>query len=252
MRRAFFIMRTRKPAVVQAVLALVILVVSLTILPQTHAKINRPGLIYWRGDAVGREAALTFDDGPNEPYTSEILGILKRYNVQATFFLVGKNVETYPDAARAIVLAGHSIGNHSYSHPDLVWDTDAAVRRQILKTDAIIRRVTGQTTRLFRPPFGSEDFLTLHQARKLGYIMVEWSVSARDWKRPGAARIVSNVMRHIHPGDIVLLHDGDKGRHGGDRSQTVAALPLLITQLRQQGYKLVTIPELLKLHHAAS
>jgi len=210
------------------------------------AHLNRPGLIYWRGDPSEMKVALTFDDGPNEPYTSEILQVLRENNVRATFFVNGKNVETFPETAREIVREGHAIGNHSYSHKDLVLDTNARVRQEITKTSDIIEQVTGQKTRLFRPPYGDKDFLTLQQARKLGYLMVEWTVSAQDWRRPGVNRIVHRVLRGVQPGAIVLMHDGDKLRRG-DRSQTVAALPTLIRELRREGYELVTVPELLNL-----
>jgi polysaccharide deacetylase family sporulation protein PdaB len=212
-----------------------------------HAKANRPKLLYWHGDSLEKKVALTFDDGPNEPYTSEVLKILKDNNIRATFFLVGENVATYPEAARAVVAAGHAIGNHSYDHRNLLTRTNAQVRAEILKTEEIIQDATGVKTTLFRPPYGDKDTLTLQQTRKLGYIMVEWSVSAEDWRKPGPEKIVKNVMKRIHSGDIILMHDGDKWRHGSDRSQTVQALPMIIAQLRQEGYEFVTIPELLKL-----
>ncbi len=248
MRRIATEIFARNNRVFKWMMVLLIMAVPFASIRSLGAKTNRPGIIYWHGDPAEHKVALTFDDGPNEPYTSEILQILKRYNVHATFFMMGENIETYPETARAIVQAGHVIGNHSYSHKDLVLDTNADVRRQIEKTDEIIQRVTGQRTHLFRPPYGHEDFLTVHQATRLGYIMVEWTVSARDWRKPGMPHIVSNVMRHVHNGSIILLHDGDKWRHGSDRSQTVDALPKLIMDLRQQGYDLVTVPEILKLN----
>jgi peptidoglycan/xylan/chitin deacetylase (PgdA/CDA1 family) len=211
------------------------------------ARMNRPGILYWQGDGPERKIALTFDDGPNEPYTSQILEILRREGVHATFFLVGKNVEAFPEAARAIVSGGHAIGNHTYSHANLVFDTNARVRREILKAEEVIERVTGFRTTLFRAPYGDKNFFTIHQAKRLGYQMIQWSVSAQDWRKPGPRRIVRRVLRGARPGAIVLMHDGDKGRHGGDRSQTVAALPSLISELRGQGYSFVTLPELLNL-----
>jgi len=212
-----------------------------------HARVNREKMLYWHGSTKEKKIALTFDDGPNEPYTSQILQVLKDNNVKATFFMVGRNVETYPDAARAIVAAGHAIGNHSYDHHQLITKTSTQVTDEILKSEKAIETATGQKTTLFRPPYGDKNTLTIHETHKLGYVMVEWSVSAEDWRKPGAEKIVSNVMEHIRNGDIILMHDGDKWRHGSDRSQTVAALPIIIEQLRQAGYEFVTIPELLKL-----
>lgn len=191
--------------------------------------------------------ALTFDDGPNEPYTSQILAILNRYHVKATFFMVGKNVEAFPEAAKAVAEAGHAIGNHSYTHPVLVLKTNAHVRSEITLAQDAIEKATGHKLRLFRPPFGFYDPLTLSQAEKLGYISIKWSVSSKDWKRPGVKKIVSNVMGSVHNGGIILMHDGFMTHHGGDRSQTVGALPQIIRELQEQGYELVTVPELLNL-----
>jgi len=227
--------------------AAVFLALSINAFTPLHAKINRPMLLYWHGDPLEKKIALTFDDGPNDPYTSEVLKILKDNNVRATFFLIGKNVETEPEAASAIVAAGHAIGNHSYDHRNLVTRTNAQVRDEIMKTEKVIEEATGQKTTLFRPPYGDKDALTLQQTRKLGYVMIEWSVSAEDWRRPGVEKIVHNVVPHVRNGSIILLHDGDKIRRG-DRSQTVAALPRIIAQLRQEGFQFVTIPELLKLN----
>jgi peptidoglycan-N-acetylglucosamine deacetylase len=222
-------------------------IISIHAFTPLHARANRPRLLYWHGDGTEKKVALTFDDGPNEPYTSEILKILKDNHIRATFFLMGENVETFPEAARAIVAAGHTIGNHSYDHRNLLSRTNAQVRAEIAKTEKAIQDTTGVKTTLFRPPYGDKDTLTLQQTRNLGYVMVEWSVSAEDWRKPGPDKIVKNVMHHIQNGDIILLHDGDKWRHGSDRSQTVQALPILIAQIRQEGFEFVTIPELLKL-----
>ena len=211
------------------------------------AKANKMKVLYWHGDPGEKKVALTFDDGPNEPYTSQILEILKDHNIHATFFMVGKNVETFPDAARAVVAAGHVIGNHSYDHHRLLAKTNEEVRQEILKTEAAVEKATGERTKLFRPPYGDKDIFTVHQTRDLGYVMVEWSVSAEDWRKPGPEKIVQNVMHGAGNGAIILMHDGDKWRHGSDRSQTVQALPTLIEDLQEAGYEFVTIPELLKL-----
>ena len=227
--------------------AMFVLFLSAHAFTPLSAKANLPKILYWHGDGSEKKIALTFDDGPNEPYTSQILKILKDNNVRATFFMVGKNVEAFPSAARAIVQAGHAIGNHSYDHHNLVTKTDKTVREEILKTENIIERTTGRKTNLFRPPYGEKDGLTVRQTHQLGYVMVEWSVSAEDWRKPGVDQIIKNVLRHARNGSIVLMHDGDKWHHGSDRSQTVAALPVLIGELRKQGYDLVTVPELLKL-----
>ena len=227
--------------------AVCFIALSIHALTPLHAKVNHAKVLYWHGDITEKKIALTFDDGPNEPYTSQILQILKDNNIKATFFLLGKNVEAFPDAARAIVAAGHAIGNHSYDHRQLLTKTSTQVSQEILKTEKAIEDATGRKTTLFRPPYGDKNTLTVHETRKLGYVMVEWSVSAEDWRKPGPQKIVDNVMSHIRNGDIILMHDGDKWRHGSDRSQTVQALPVIIARLRQQGYAFVTVPDLLKL-----
>ena len=213
-----------------------------------NRKRNRPGTLYWHGDISQKKVALTFDDGPNEPYTSEILNILKKYDVRATFFMIGKNIQIYPEAAKAVAEGGNIIGNHSYSHPNLIFDLDPKVRRQIKSAEGEIINKAGIKPYLFRPPYGGDDPLTLLQAKKLGYVVVKWSVSSKDWEKPGVEKIVKNVLNHVENGSIILMHDGDQMHHGGDRSQTVDALPVIITELRKQGYELVTVPELLGLN----
>src|SRR5258708_1049848 len=148
-------------------LAGLILLVTFRALTPLHARLNRDGVLYWHGNTTHRQIALTFDDGPNEPYTSQVLEILRQNHVQATFFLVGENVETYPEAARAIVHDGHVIGNHTYSHRNLIVHSNAAVRREIERGEEAIERVTGQQTHLFRPPYGYKDFLTVREPSNL-------------------------------------------------------------------------------------
>ena len=245
MFRAIFIIPKKRW--LSALGAVLVATLSAHALTPLHARVNRPRSLYWHGDSKERKIALTFDDGPNEPYTSEILKILDENHVHATFFMLGKNVETFPETARAVLRAGHVIGNHSYDHRDLLTKTNGQVRREILRTEQILEQVTGQRPFLFRPPYGDKDRLTLQQSRQLGYVMVEWSVSAEDWRKPGPDQIVKNVMKEIGNGAIILMHDGDKTRHGSDREQTVTAVREIITQLRQRGYAFVTAPDLLGL-----
>jgi peptidoglycan/xylan/chitin deacetylase (PgdA/CDA1 family) len=209
-----------------------------------YAKISRSGVVYWHGDLDKPEIALTFDDGPNEPYTSRILQVLKENDVKATFFMVGMNVERDPAAARAVVEAGHAVGNHSWSHPDMLLKTGRGVAQQLALADEAIYRAVGRRTRIFRPPYGADDPFTFHTSRRLGYVAVKWSVSSRDWERPGVERIVANVLLHTRNGAVILMHDGNKTR-GGDRGQTVEALKVLLPELKSRGYRFVTVPELL-------
>ena len=182
--------------------------------------------------------ALTFDDGPWPVYTRKILRILKDNDVKATFFMVGQEVRARPDVARAVRDDGHVIGSHSWDHPSRPRDPIA----QIMRTDAIIKKELGLRPTTFRPPYGIMKNGMARQAMKLGNPVVLWSSDSRDWNKPGAGRIARNVINQASPGGIALMHDG-----GGDRRQNVEALPIIISSLKAQGYRFVTVPELLKL-----
>ena len=209
-------------------------------------KRNRDGVVYWHGNSNTKKVALSFDDGPSVLYTEQILEILKEYDVPATFFMVGKNVERHPEIAREVAESGHVIGNHSYNHTNLIFHTNKKVREELVRTDQAIHKATGKSPMIFRPPYGGNDPLTLIQAKKMGYITVKWSLSAKDWEKPGVDKILDNIS-HVKNGTIILLHDGFESHDNADRSQTVQALPLIINQLRSEGYEFVTVPELLQL-----
>ncbi|MBI4289759.1 MAG: glycosyltransferase [Chloroflexi bacterium] len=194
-------------------------------------------------EAPAKIIALTFDDGPNEPYTSQVLDILKRYDVKATFFVLGKNVEYYPEVTGRIIAEGHALGNHTYDHKKATalveWD------RQIDRAQDVIARTVGVKPRLFRPPFGQKTPWELDSMRKRGYVTIAWSISANDPNVRSSDVIARRVIRKAQPGGIILLHDGFETRHGWDRSPTVQALPAIVESLKAQGYTFVTIPELL-------
>lgn len=203
---------------------------------------DHPGLI-----------ALTFDDGPDPQWTPAILDILKRENAPATFFIIGKNGQSYPDLVRRIVNEGHEIGNHTFSHPNLGEIPRPLVDLELNATQRLIESLTGRSTVLFRPPyFGDaeadkpEEVEPAIRAEQLGYIMVGLRIDPSDWKTPVSAEeiIQRTIDRSMDTnpetrGQVVLLHDS-----GGDRSATVAALPGLIHQLRSHGMRLVTVSEL--------
>jgi peptidoglycan/xylan/chitin deacetylase (PgdA/CDA1 family) len=209
-----------------------------------------------RGAPTEREVALTFDDGPNPPYTDRILDVLKREHVHATFFVVGRAVAAYPATVRRIVRAGDVLGNHTWDHPHLILESRSAVRTELLRTDAAIVRATGHHTDLMRPPFGGRDFLVIAEAHALGYRVVMWSVPLpRDWEQPGDATIARRVIDNVADGSIIVLHDGNRGVLCGrdphtlardcDRSQEVAATREIVETLRARGYRFVTIPQLI-------
>ena len=186
--------------------------------------------------------ALTFDDGPWPGYTEQILAILAQNNVKATFFQVGSKLAENPALGRAIRNAGHAIGNHTMNHLQAPADPVGEVQQ----ADNVIQSTYGGPTALFRPPFGNFDNGVVTAAQAKNQAIIIWSVDPQDWAMPGADAIVNTVLSGATPGGIVLLHDG-----GGDRSQTVAALPRIISGLASQGYRFVTVPELLSLAFGA-
>ncbi len=213
------------------------------------------------GPANERVVALTYDDGPNPPYTNAILDVLAKEHVHATFFLVGRAVVAHPDVVRREVRDGDAIGNHSWQHDHLIVLTPDALRENLSKTDAAIFAATGLHSHIMRPPYGSRDWLVLDEARRLGYTPVMWSVPlANDWEYPPAAVIARRVLPHVRDGSIIVLHDGNRGMdckrarvnaHTCDRSADIGATRLIIESLKQQGYRFVTIPELLALKGSA-
>ncbi len=196
--------------------------------------------------------ALTYDDGPNPPYTDEIVEYLHSQHVVATFFVVGRAVAAHPDVVRLEVADGNALGNHSWDHAHLVLETARHVQREISMTDEVIVKTTGVHTRLFRPPFGARDYLVLNVARRMGYQVIMWSVPLpRDWQNPPAEVIRDRVLPQVRDGSIIVLHDGNRGRPG-NRAASVQATKLIVQALVAQGYRFVTVPELLKLGRAES
>jgi peptidoglycan/xylan/chitin deacetylase (PgdA/CDA1 family) len=194
-----------------------------------------------RGAAKAERAvALTFDDGPSPQYTRRILAVLRRLHVPATFFAVGYLADAHPELVRAELRDGMTVGNHSYTHPQ-VPPFGRLPRRLIDAEIALgvrsVRRAGGDPT-LFRPPGGSFSPRVIRAAQALRQRTVLWSVDPGDWERGiTPRRIVRNVLADVRPGSIVLLHDG-----GGDRSATVAALPRIVKGIRRRGLHLVAVP----------
>ena len=186
--------------------------------------------------------ALTFDDGPWPKFTEAILEILAEYDAKATFYMVGDVVRSHPKIARKVRDGGHAVGNHSWSHPSRPRNPVAEVQ----KTNAEIKKVLGVLPSTFRPPYGILKNGLAKQANKDNMPVVNWSADSGDWRRPSAEKIASRVLRQASPGGIALMHDG-----GGPRSRTVQALPIIIRGLQDRGYRLVTVPELLKARYVA-
>lgn len=192
-----------------------------------------------RGSPRLREVALTFDDGPSR-WTPKLVKALRRVHARATFFPVGYAIERFPHHLRLLRRRGFTIGDHTLSHPLLGRLSGLRQLREIDGQARLLRRAKVPYPRLFRPPYGSfnKDTLGLLQERRM--LMVLWSVNPEDYYRPGRKRIVARVLDAVRPGAIVLLHDG-----GGDRSQTVAAVPPIVRKLRRRGYRIVSVPRLL-------
>lgn len=179
------------------------------------------------------QMALTFDDGPNDPHTMHLLDVLTKHNAKATFFLIGKYVRQRPDIARAIEAAGHGIGNHTDSHPNLILVSAARLRQELADCNKALEDAIGIKVTLFRPPFGGRRPNVLRTARGMGLNPVMWSVTGYDWSAKSADQIVEKVSRQVDTrpkaqGEIVLLHDGGHLAFGADRAFTVEATGRLL------------------------
>jgi peptidoglycan-N-acetylglucosamine deacetylase len=195
----------------------------------------------FNGPSAGRRIALTFDDGPSV-YTPQVLAVLDHYGVHATFMEIGEQVGPLAAVSRRVIRDGDAIGDHTWSHPLL---TAANAAGQIRPTQKAIHTATGYRPCLLRPPYGTAPAAVVDIARTLGLLTIQWDVDPQDWARPGAGVIAQRVLAAVHPGAIVIMHDG-----GGDRSQTVAALRMIVPTLLARGYHLVTVPQLLGLRPA--
>ena len=175
--------------------------------------------------------ALTIDDGPSPVYTPQILRLLHQYGITASFSMIGINVGAYPGVAREVADAGHVIVNHTQTHRDLAIMPLAEVTDEMDYASEAIHRVTGRLPDMFRAPYGAWSPTVIQRCQAMGMTPLDWSVDPRDWSRPGITAIVNNIMDHTRTGSIILEHDG-----GGNRSQTVAALRVVLPRLLDAGY----------------
>jgi polysaccharide deacetylase family sporulation protein PdaB len=219
-------------------------------IPAPHAPIKKNrfyyekrGEIVWEVPMDEKIIALTFDDGPDPMDTPYILDLLKQYNVKATFFVVGKKVEMYPELAKREVIEGHELANHTYNHLYLNKNmTEQRIHNEIMKAEETIFKITGKKPTLFRPPGGFYSENVIRVVKKANYQMIMWSwhQDARDWDRPGVNKIVNSILQKTQKGDIVLLHDYVEGE-----TQTIEALKQILPQLKARGFSFVTVSELL-------
>ena len=192
-----------------------------------------------------KQLALTFDDGPNDPHTLNLLNVLAKHNVRATFFLIGSYALRRPDIVREIQRAGHIMGNHTFTHPNLIFASPLQTRIQLQECERTLSDILGQRSTLFRPPFGGRLPGTLKTARSLGLEPVMWNVTGWDWKTNSAEYVERKVSRQIRGGDVILLHDGSHLRFGFDRAHSVIAADRLIATYKARGHEFVSIPEMM-------
>jgi peptidoglycan-N-acetylglucosamine deacetylase len=198
-------------------------------------------VVVFQGPRSSKKVALTFDDGPDRNYTNQILDILKREHVPATFFVVGRMAQAYPDVLRRIDQEGHIIGNHSWNHPQFTKLSKVKIDFQIKHTNEIIQRVIAKEPMLVRPPYGSIQQELAKELNQRGFKIINWSVDTLDWKKKRPDAILGTVKRQIRPGGIILQHSAG----GPQLRSTVEALPDMIAFLKQNHYQFVTVDELL-------
>ena len=218
---------------------------------QSIASVPQPMMISRHGFNREKIVALTFDDGPSRRYTPPILDILKQKGAKGSFFVLGSAAALEPEILKRVYAEGHDIGNHTFTHPDLSEIPSAQLDLELNATQRVLESKLGIRSVLFRPPFvkdiepqTQQQARTLQASAALGYITIGQRIDPLDWGRPGVDEIVRRTVSYAtrQGGNVVLLHDG-----GGDRTQTIAALPRIIDELRAKGFRFVTLHELLGL-----
>jgi len=204
------------------------------------------GPVFWKGMKGRNTVALTFDDGPNEPFTSQILDILKERRVRATFFVTGVNCLRFPGVLKRLAEDGHEIANHTLTHGVLPLKSPFRIEEEIRKTSDIIEKYTGKRPALFRAPHGWRNPWTNAVARKCGCVPVAWTLGVWDTDRPGAEVIVRRTLKSVNDGCVILLHDGRGVEEGADSSQLVEALPLIIDELHRRGFRPLTLSRMME------
>lgn len=229
-----------------------IAIYKINILENQSAMINNKNIfnqyqdmVIKKGSESKKTIALTFDDGPDEDFSPQILDILKKYNVKATFFMVGQKVCGNPEIAKRAFDEGHDIGNHTYSHINICKSTDEQINNEINKTQKIIKEVTGKEPILFRPPYRAinENLFNIIKSKDMKVVL--WSdLDTKDWSNPGVYNIIKTIEDNTKNGTIILLHDYNKVRN--NKSQTIQALEKVIPKMQSLGYEFVTISDMIK------
>jgi peptidoglycan-N-acetylglucosamine deacetylase len=202
------------------------------------------GRVVGKGESGEKLVALTFDDGPNKVFTPQVLAVLKKYNIRATFFMCGEQANYYPELVKQVSVDGNEVANHSWTHPNLYKNKamrGAPMAAEVQKTSKLIEKLVMIKPAFFRAPYNYAGKETVQAVNDLGLVYVGWTFSLLDWEKPAPQKMVDMFNRKLMPGTILLLHDG-----GGNRTNTVAALPGIIEAAKKKGYRFVTLGEMLK------
>lgn len=197
--------------------------------------------VYNSNKNMKEKIAITFDDGPHPVRTSNLLEILKKHDVKATFFVIGENVKNYPRTLSEIVEGGHEIANHTYTHKILKNNSYISIKKEIIDTENVVKDCGGKIEKMIRPPCGIFDYNLLKLANKEDYKIVLWNIDTHDWANEGTDQIVTNILNNVSGGDIILFHDYTSGEN-----HTKEALNRIIPILKEKGYDLVTVSQLLQ------
>lgn len=214
-----------------------------------HRELTMENIVQMYGDTIFRfgnrhqkTIALTFDDGPDHQFTPQILDVLKKYNVKATFFVTGIRATKGIDVLKRMNQEGHEIAHHGYNHLKMSNLTTEEIREELLKLNQLFQEHLGKTSNLFRPPYGAIDSELVETVKADGFYIILWDIDSLDWRGLTKEQVLNNITPNLHPGAIILQHSA--GGPGEDLSGTIQALPVIIETLRNQGYQFVTISEM--------
>ena len=234
------------PDYFQFILLTLLVVILVLALDAFYPKVNLflPAIVdLSRHTSAKNAVALTFDDGPVEPYTRQILDILERYQVKASFFCIGENIANQPELARKLLAAGHTLGNHTRTHRNLMFASVGLVEREISTAQEIIEGVTGETPRFFRCPKGYKSPIVAAVIRRLGLRLIGYGYPIFDVENPPAKELVERVLNRVKGGDIIVMHDGFSVSKPGRRDSLVNALPKIIEGIQARGLTLVSLDQ---------
>ncbi len=222
------------------------LILNKPILFSNSRVLSKTNNIIYKTESSDKVVSLTFDDGPNPKYTKQVLDILREENIRGTFFLIGKNVEVYPEVAIDIVKQGHFIGNHSYTHQWLLpLKTRKTLFKEVKKTEEVIYNTTGMRTQLFRPPHGIITPWMFYTLNEMGYKVVKWDNMTTDYiTKTKPERIARKIVSNVKPGSIIVLHDGLNLDYRANRENAIEALKIIVKELKERGYKFSSFNEI--------